>query len=69
MPLSEQTRKDIILAECTILARKLNEQSGGGPVIQIPPTEEWDKLTLDEADAFKRELRDMARSLGGTNNR
>lgn len=70
MPMSETLRKQNLYAEIIILVRNLNEAGGsGGPSLSYPSQEEVSTMTVQELEAMKRELRDLARSLGGTSNR
>jgi len=70
MPLSDNTRRQILLAEIEVLIDRLNtgQLSAHGYRLAIPK-EEIETMTIEELDGLKRELRDLARSLGGTNPR
>lgn len=65
MPLSDEFRKQTLLAELTILRQALNEQGGGAVTLPLPSIEEAEQMTLVELETMKRELRDLARTLGG----
>lgn len=61
-PISEAIRKQMLVAEVLILTQELSQKDS---FFNFPSREVVESMTIDEVAAVKRELRDLARSLGG----
>lgn len=60
-PMSETIRKQLLVAEVLILAQEVPHE---GNSVNFLSREVVESMTIDEVAAAKRELRDLARSLG-----
>ena len=69
MTMSVTMQKQMLYAEIIILIKSLNEANGGMSTMPFPSQEEIDKADVPELESMKRELRDLARTLGGVRGR